>query len=270
MNSQPRQFSLEYASIFQDASVVAAYPHRTPYPPETFDRLAELIDRSASLVRLLDAGCGTGQMTSGLLPYADSIDAVDISATMIEAGQRMPYGTDARVNWIVGGVEAVDLRPPYALIVAAASLHWMPWDVTLPRFAHLLSQNGYLALVEVRLSQSPWTGELTPIIARYSLNQDFQPYTMATVAAELERRGLFRQVGVMETEQLPFRQPIEAWIEAIHAGNGFSRNRMGKEWAADFDQQVRTIVAQHCPTGEVAQLRRARIVYGKPLIAAGR
>ena len=31
MTQQPKQFSYEYASIFQDASVVAAYPHRAPY-----------------------------------------------------------------------------------------------------------------------------------------------------------------------------------------------------------------------------------------------
>ncbi|MEZ4621426.1 MAG: hypothetical protein R2867_38820 [Caldilineaceae bacterium] len=67
MSTQPKQFGTEYSSIFQDASVVAAYPHRAPYPPETFAKLAELIDPSVAPVRLLDAGCGTGQMTSGLL-----------------------------------------------------------------------------------------------------------------------------------------------------------------------------------------------------------
>ena len=39
---QPIQFGVRYASIFQDASVVTAYPNRVPYPPETFDLLARL------------------------------------------------------------------------------------------------------------------------------------------------------------------------------------------------------------------------------------
>src|SRR5215210_3453612 len=127
MPQQPKQFSYKYASIFQDASVVAAYPHRAPYPTETFEILAGLIDKQASPCRILDAGCGTGQMTSMLLPYADRIDAVDISAAMIQAGKQMPYGADPKINWIVGGLETVDLQPPYALIVTAVSLHWMPW-----------------------------------------------------------------------------------------------------------------------------------------------
>lgn len=86
MLHQPKQFSYEHASIFQDASVVAAYPQRASYPAETFALLAELIDKTDAPCRLLDAGCGTGQMSAGLLSYADQIDAVDLSAAMIAAG----------------------------------------------------------------------------------------------------------------------------------------------------------------------------------------
>ena len=147
MPQQPQQFSATHASIFQDASVVDAYPYRPPYPAATFAVLAGLIDRGVTPCRILDAGCGTGQMTASLLPYADHIDAVDISAAMIEAGQQMPYGADPKLTWIVGGIEQVVLQPPYALIVAAASLHWMPWATTWPRFARVLSPNCFLALV---------------------------------------------------------------------------------------------------------------------------
>lgn len=265
MTTQPQQFSPKYASIFQDASVVAAYPYRPPYPPATFASLARLIDQTAKPCRILDAGCGTGQMSAGLLFYADNIDAVDISAAMIAAGQQMSYGADPKINWIVGGIEQVVLQPPYALIVAAASLHWMPWSVTLPRFARVLSANGYLALVENRIQPSPWDEESTPIVARYSMNQDFQPYNMLTVAQELQARGLFQQTGVQEIDATPFRQSVDEWGEAFHATNGFSRERMGAEKAAAFDQQMRQVIGKHCPMGEVAQWVGARIVYGKPL-----
>jgi predicted TPR repeat methyltransferase len=90
MAHKPKQFSIQHSSMFQDASVVAAYEHRPPYPSETFAILAGLIDKTSFPYRILDAGCGTGQMARRLLPYADSIDAIDISAAMIEAGQRMP------------------------------------------------------------------------------------------------------------------------------------------------------------------------------------
>lgn len=262
---QPKQFSYAYASIFQDASVVAAYPQRAPYPAETFALLAALIDKTRSPCRLLDAGCGTGQMTAGLLPYADQIDAVDLSAAMIAAGQQMPYGADPKINWITGGIENVGLRPPYALIVAAASLHWMPWAATLPRFARLLHPNGYLALVENILAPTTWGAESGPIVARYSLNQDFQPYDMHSVAQELQSRGLFQLIGIRETPPMLFRQSVDARVEAFHAGNGFSRERMGAERAAAFDQEIRQLLRKHYPNGEVEQGVSARMIYGKPL-----
>jgi len=262
---QPKQFSYEYASIFQDASVVAAYPQRAPYPAETFAILAELIDKTVAPCRLLDAGCGTGQMTVGLLPYADQIDAVDLSAAMIAAGQQMPYGADPKINWITGGIESVALHPPYALIVAAASLHWMPWAATLPRFARLLHPNGYLALVENVLAPTAWGAESGPIVARYSMNQDFQRYDMLSVAQELQRYGLFELVGIRETPPMIFCQSVDAQVEAFHAGNGFSRERMGAESAAAFDQEIRQLLLKHYPSGEVEQGINTGVVYGKPL-----
>ncbi|MEZ4868290.1 MAG: class I SAM-dependent methyltransferase [Caldilineaceae bacterium] len=265
MITQPKQFSVEHSSIFQDVSVVAAYAHRSPYPPKTFDLLAGLIDRMSSPIRILDAGCGTGQMTQGLLPHADRIDAVDISAAMIAAGKQMAYGADPRIHWIVGSIDEVAFNPPYALIVAAASLHWMPWAVTLPRFAQVLSKDGYLALVEVRSAPNAWNDALTPILAQYSMNQDFQPYNMLTVAAELQQQGLFRQLGVTETASIAFRQSITDWVEAFHATNGFSRDRMDIARAAEFDKHVRQIITKHCPNGMVEQQIGARIVFGKPL-----
>lgn len=264
---QPKQFSPEHASIFQDASVVAAYPYRPPYPAELFTTLVELLDKTISPCRILDAGCGTGQMAQGMLPYVDGVDAVDISAAMITAGQQMPYGADPKLTWIVGGIEQVVLQPTYALIVAAASLHWMPWAVTLPHFASLLGPNGYLALVETRIQPNAWDEASIPIVAHYSTNQDFQPYNMLTVAQTLQEQGLFQQVGIQEIAPISFRQPVAHWIEAFHASNGFSRERMGADRAAAFDQEIRQLIAKYCPTGDVTQWIGARVIYGKPLDA---
>jgi 2-polyprenyl-3-methyl-5-hydroxy-6-metoxy-1,4-benzoquinol methylase len=260
-----KQFGDKYSSIFQDASVVSAYQHRAPYPIATFDHLVGLMDKSVSPRRILDVGCGRGEISSMLLHAADGIDAVDISAAMIGMGRKMPYGSDERINWINGAIEQVELNPPYALMVAAASIHWMDWEATLSRLAAALSNDGYLAIVETRLSPNAWDKELSPILAHYSMNQDFEPYNMLTVAAELQRRGLFEQHGVIEVEPVLHRQRINNRIEAIHAGNGFSRDRMEEEIVREFDRKVRDVLVRHCPQGEVEQWVGARLIYGKPL-----
>src|SRR5439155_17899141 len=103
-----------------------AYRSRPPYPDELFEILAGLISDEPRVV--LDAGCGTGEIARPLLGRVDRVDAVDFSPAMIERGRRSPGGDHPNLRWIVGRAEDVPLAPPYALITAGASLHWMDWE----------------------------------------------------------------------------------------------------------------------------------------------
>jgi trans-aconitate methyltransferase len=76
------------------------------------------------------------------------VDAVDPSAGMLDRGRSLPGGDAPNLAWIHGTAEAAPLRGPYALIVAGASLHWMAWDVVVPRFRDLLNPGGVLAVVD--------------------------------------------------------------------------------------------------------------------------
>ena len=42
--------------------------------------------------------------------------------------------------------------------------------------------------------------ELGPVLASYSMNRDFAPYSAAEILAQLEERGLFRQMGSAQTD----------------------------------------------------------------------
>jgi len=264
MTAKPRQWSTEHASIFKDKSVVQAYEYRPGYPLQLFEILAGLIDENDRPRTVLDAGCGTGFVARELVKYVDRVDAVDFSAAMIETGQTLPGGDEARLHWICGPIEEVPLKPPYALITAAASLHWLDWDIVLPRFHDMLTPNGYLAIVEHLIPEPPWRAELTPILSRYSLNQDFRPYGMSTVIEALEKRGLFQQVGTEETELVPFQQPVDHWVEAFHARNGFSRDRMEPQAVLECDQKLRDVIIKYCLDGIVDQEIGGRVIWGKP------
>jgi SAM-dependent methyltransferase len=264
MADKPKQWSAEYASVFQDQSVVAAYQFRPPYPPETFTFLSSLIAPDAVPRTVLDAGCGTGFVARPLAPLVDRVDAVDISEAMIAAGKRLPGGDRANIRWIAAPIETAPLDGPYALIVAAASLHWMDWERTLPRFAALLAPGGALALVEDVGQPNAWDAAVGPILGRYSMNTDFVPYTMLTVAAELERRGLFRLRGAHTTAPAPFRQPVDEWVETFHARNGFSRDRMDANAASAFGAELRAAIGRFCPGGIVEQSIAARVLWGDP------
>jgi SAM-dependent methyltransferase len=265
MKSKPKQWSNTYASIFQDASVVSAYQHRPPYSPETFEVLASLLPPSTARL-VLDAGCGTGFIARFLAPYVDHIDAIDISPGMIAMGQSLPGGNNPRITWQVSSLETASLTGPYALIVAAASLHWLDWEIVLPRFHTHLAPGAFLAIVEDQALPNPWDAQAGPILGQYSMNTDYSPYTMQTVIAELEELELFHQVGARETAPVSFRQPIAAWIESFHARNGFSRDRMPPATAAACDESLRQVITPFCPDGVVEQQIMTRIFWGTPQV----
>jgi SAM-dependent methyltransferase len=265
MLEKPKQWGADYAVIFQDQSVVDAYQHRPTYPPATFAFLSSLIREPSGERTLLDAGCGTGFIARAMAPLVDRVDAVDISAAMILAGQALPGGQRSNLRWIAAPIESAPLHGPYALIVAAASLHWMDWRPTLSRFASHLAPNGLLAIVEHWAQPNPWDAAISPILRRYSMNTDFASYTMRTVVEELQRRRLFLLHGTTEIAAEPFRQPVAAWAESFHARNGFSRERMEPAAAHAFDDALRAAIAPYVEHDMVEQRVGARVYWGKPL-----
>jgi SAM-dependent methyltransferase len=261
MRPKPAHLGPQYGAQFQDAAIVAAYLNRPPYPAKVFTRLRALLTGPAVA---LDAGCGTGDIARRLASLVERLDAVDISAAMIAAGRRLPGGDAPNLRWIVGGMEDAPLDPPYGLIVAGESLHWMEWSVVMPRLRDALASGARLALVG-RVADEPWANNLLSLILRYSTNRDFQPYDLIE---ELTSRGLFAVEGRATTEPEPFTQRLDDYIESIHSRNGFSRDRMTPESAAVFDAAARALVASHAPDGMLTLGVRAELVWGQPLSGA--
>ena len=103
MQPKPELYSASYAEWFKDPRVIAAYPARPPYAHGAIELLSDLaIDRPR---RVLDIGCGPGDIARRLAPLVDHLDAVDFSAGMIELGRRLPGGDAANLSWVLAAVE---------------------------------------------------------------------------------------------------------------------------------------------------------------------
>ncbi len=99
------------------------YRFRPPYPAEVYEVLRELMRGHPRA--LLDAGCGTGKITLGMIDQIDRADAVDPSEAMLAVARTLPRADSPKIRWIHSGIEDAPLEPPYGLIVAASSIHWM-------------------------------------------------------------------------------------------------------------------------------------------------
>ena len=261
---RPACRGVEYAETFKDPSVVAAYRHRPPHPPGTFDLLRRLIvDRPRSL---LDAGTGLGDLARKLAPDCERVDAVDFSEGMIETARSLPGGDDPRIRWIRSPIEDADLVGPYSLITAADSLSWFDLDVVIPKFAELLTRNGVLAVVD-RSAQVGLRED--DIIPRYSLNRNYERWNPV---AALEEAGLFERLGREFTGPVPWTPTVEEYIERRHSQNGFSRDRMSRRRAAEFDAAIRARIAEQVKEGSV-RMEEGRllgevmgsVVWGRPV-----
>lgn len=257
---KPTYLGQAFGDQFADFAVVEAYDLRPPYPVDVFDILSRRVDVDAPVV--LDVGCGTGEIARAMVGRGFRVDAVDPSAGMIAKGRSLPGGDAAGLTWIEGMAETAPLGDAYGLIVAGASLHWMEWDVVLPRFGRALSAAGVLALVDQRQGGLPWDDDAREICGRFSTNRGWRPYRMTD---ELETRGLFVLADAMETAPVPFVQCVNDYVESFHARNGFSRDRMRPEDAAAFDAEMTNLVRRYVGDDKVELSVVGTVSWGHPV-----
>jgi trans-aconitate methyltransferase len=264
MMRRPAHLTRENAARFQDESVVAVYDRRLPYPDEVFDVLMSLVTDTPRTV--LDIGAGTGDLARPLARRLDRVDALDISAAMIARGRALPGGRQPNLRWIIGRAEEVELQPPYALITAGESLHWMDWEVLLPRLAPLRTEHGYLAMVYRSESDAPWQSQLDTLTSELSTIKNYEKYNLVE---ELERRHLFRAAGRHETAPVTRLQSIDDYVDSFHSRASLSRQAMSLADSHAFDERLRELVERWSENGMLSLQTVGTVAWGVPLAPSG-
>ncbi len=237
-----------------------AYRHREPYPEETFKILAELA--RVPTPRVADLGCGTGDLTLGLCRFAGHVDAVDFSAAMIKEARHRADEIE-NITWIESSVESAMLTAQYDLIAAADSFHWLDWNVVFDRLAEWLKPNAYFAVLEREYAEKTWwTKQFQEIINTFSTNRNYQRYDLIE---ELRRTGRFKIAGDRWTAPVKFRQSAQDLVEAFHSRNGFSRDRMSADQAAEFDAAAMEALDKFARNGKLDLAVTARVTWGTAL-----
>lgn len=257
MQPKPEDYRTYFAETFKDQRVVDAYRHRPPYPNEVFDILTNLITDEPHTV--LDVGAGSGDIARQLVNFVDRVDAIDFSQNMIERGKQLPNGDSPHLHWIYGKVEEVQLTPPYALITAGSSIHWLEREKAFPLFRTILTPRGYLALVYRKTLPMPWDADVRKLRAQFLPWGD---HSSAHMAEELEAGGFFHKQAEIETAPVPFFQSIDDFIEGLHSH--FSREHVDQQKAADFDQQMRTLLLHYHTDGILPLQVVGLVIWGTP------
>ena len=260
--ARPRQYWDDYASRFKHRSLAEAYELRPPYPDEAYEIMRELL--GASPGRVLDVGCGPGKIARNLVEYVDGVDAVDFSEEMIVVGKSLANGNHPRLRWIHGRVEEVEWNPPYAMVTAGASIHWMEWGEVFPRFRKAMPYGGYVVIVEGdRPVEPPWRGAELVLIREFSTNPHYEEIDLIQ---ELEERGHLLPLGDKLTEPVHFSQSIRDYVGSFHSRESMSVEHMGVENAAVFDAELTSILRDYADeAGMLSFDLQTRVSWGRPL-----
>jgi SAM-dependent methyltransferase len=230
---------LTLGSVFSDAEVARLYRHRAPYPDELLTSLAGLLVAPGSI---LDVGAGTGALARRMLAFAERVDAIDPSAAMIEEGRRLPGGSDRRLRWISGRAEDAPLSPPYGLITAGASLHWVDLDVVLPRLRGALAPRAVMAIADMEPVHGAYWEDVLAVIREHSEVEHH--VETPDLIEDLRAAGRFTIDGRLRTEPMAFEQSVDDYLAMLHSTSTLARVRLGDR-APRFDAAIRNVFARH-------------------------
>jgi SAM-dependent methyltransferase len=131
-----------YGAVFD--TVADEYDrHRPTYP----DQLIDLVCQAGGLAtgdRVLEIGCGSGQLTRSLVARGLSVIAVEPGQNLISLAGQAASG----VRFVNCRFEDAELPEPFRAVFSAAAFHWLDPDVSWRKVAQLLAPGGLLALIQ--------------------------------------------------------------------------------------------------------------------------
>jgi SAM-dependent methyltransferase len=135
-----------YGKVFNGVAV--EYDRNRPsYPAVLVDRACEVAGL-ADGDRVLEVGCGTGQLTRSLLARGLRVTALEPGDQLIRIAEEQMKGA-GDVEFVHARFEDVRLpRVSYKAVFSASAIHWIEPDLGWWKIADALAPDGTLALIQ--------------------------------------------------------------------------------------------------------------------------
>jgi len=141
-----RSLPRSYGTVFDE--IAAQYDrHRPAYPDALIDHACRLACLGAG-DRVLEIGCGTGQLTRSLLARALRVTALEPGVRLI-ALARANLTDAGEVEFLNARLEDAELpREHFKAVFSASAIHWADPDRSWRAIADALASDGTLALIQ--------------------------------------------------------------------------------------------------------------------------
>ncbi|HEY4348202.1 MAG TPA: class I SAM-dependent methyltransferase [Gaiellaceae bacterium] len=121
--------------------------HRPAYPDALLDHACEVAALDAG-DRVLEIGCGTGQLTRSLLARGLRVLALEPGARLLALAQDN-LGAIGDVEFVNARLEDASLpRGRFRAVFSASAMHWIDPDLGWQKVAEALAPGGTLALIQ--------------------------------------------------------------------------------------------------------------------------
>jgi len=140
----PESTARRYGRVFDE--IAAEYDRRRPaYPDELVDRACQVAGIGGG-DQVLEVGCGTGQLTRGLVARGLHVTALEPGTSLIALARQNLEGAGA-VEFVNARFEDASLPlEQFGAVFSASAFHWVDPEVSWQKAADVLVPGGTLAL----------------------------------------------------------------------------------------------------------------------------
>jgi SAM-dependent methyltransferase len=144
---------------------------RPAYAPALIRRVAQTCGLDGSQ-RMLDIGCGPGQLSLAFSTWVDRVLAIDPEPAMLEVATELGAGVAPNIEYRQGS--SYDLSPElgrFQFVAIGRAFHWMDRLDTLARLDGMLDNGSAIALFGTSArddATSPWMAAYRDLMERYA------------------------------------------------------------------------------------------------------
>jgi SAM-dependent methyltransferase len=228
---------------------------RPAYPPRLIARVAELC-RLGPTHRVLDLGCGPGQLARAFAPLVAGVLGVDPEPEMLRLAR---IDAPANVEWRQDGSYGIGPHlGRFRLVTMGRSFHWMDRVDTLRRLDGMVEPDGAVALFGDRHPELPdnaWRGEFRALIDRYAADDphrhrrgspDWVPHTAILLESPFSS---LEAISVFERRLAPANLLVERALSM----SSTSRARLG-ERADVLAGEILALMDRLAPSGRFIEV----------------
>ena len=211
MTSEPSKLMGRAESF--DSAAVDYDAFRLPYPTEVV-QLVVTAGHLSEGSRVLEVGCGTGQLSVDLARLGSELVAVEMGPNLARLAQKnlAPFPR-ARVE--VATFEAWSLpTAKFDAVVCASAFHWLAPDLRFSKSAEALHSGGFLIIVHVHHVRGDTSGffeDTQPIYMKWGLSDpSFQPPWPTELSPMYPEVDLLAEYKSVERHRLEIPRTLSA------------------------------------------------------------